>query len=235
MLSIKRIQKQNVSEQVYEQLKDNIFRQYWLPGTKIPSENVLADMFEVSRVSVRAAIQKLIALGILESRNGEGTFVKKFSASIYLNSLVPMLVLEPRDIVELLEFRRGLEMLSCELAAERATQEEIIFLGNIMDRMNKSCTEGNIDQYSVDDFDFHLCIAKMSKNSVIENVLMMLKDPIFKHLEEMNKRFGLELGINYHRNVYEAIKNGDAKAASHFIELSIKRSISKMKEVETNI
>ena len=125
MFQIKPIEKKNISEQVLEQITDNIVKQQWPAGAKLPSENDLAQMFKVSRVSVRTALHKLIALGILEVRNGEGTFVRRADAGVYLNSLIPTLVLEPHDILELLEFRRGIEMLSCELAAERATPEDI--------------------------------------------------------------------------------------------------------------
>ncbi len=224
-----RVQKNNVSDQIFEQLKDNIAHRVFAPGTKLPSENDLADSFGVSRISVRAAIQKLVAIGLVESRSGEGTFVKKPEASIYLNAIIPMLILEPKGIIELLEFRKGLEMQSCELAASRATAEEIDQLKKIVDQMNESFDQGNIEKYSVEDFDFHFCIAKMTKNSVIENVLLMLKEPIFTHLEEMNEQLGLELGNYGHKNIFEAIKNRDPKAASYFMERAIESSIEKMK------
>lgn len=232
---IKRVQKNNVSDQVYEQLKDNIVRRVFAPGSKLPSENDLANSFGVSRISVRAAIQKLSAIGLLESRSGEGTFVKKADASIYMNSFIPMLILEPKGIIELLEFRKGLEMQSCELAASRATAEEIAELNRIMEKMNQSFIKGDIEQYSVEDFNFHFCIAQMAKNSVIESVLLMLKEPIFKHLEEMNQQLGLALGNYGHKNIFEAIKNKDPKAASYFMERAVESSIEKMRLLEKNV
>ncbi len=132
-----RSSKNNVSDQIFEQLKDDIAHRVFAPGTKLPSENDLADSFGVGRISVRAAIQKLVAIGLAESRSGEGTFVKKTEASIYLNAIIPMLILEPKGIIELLEFRKGLEMQSCELAASRATAEEIDQLKKIIDH---ACT-----------------------------------------------------------------------------------------------
>jgi Transcriptional regulators len=231
MFNFERIQTVSVSEQVYDQLRDNIIEKIWLPGTKLPSENNLAKMFNVSRVSIRSAIQKLIALGMLETRTGEGTFVKKISPSIYLNPLVPMLILDPAEIVELLEFRKGLEMQSCELAAIRRTPEEVELLGSILQKMIQYCGEDNLEQFSVEDFNFHTCIARMSKNSVIEHVILMLKEPMFKHLEEMNKRFGLDSGLTYHQEIYEAIKREDPKAASFFIEAAIKQNMNSIEQL----
>jgi GntR family transcriptional repressor for pyruvate dehydrogenase complex len=230
MFDIKPIGKKNISEEVFEQIEDNIVKQVWPSGSKLPSENQLAEMFQVSRVSVRSAIHKLIALGILQSRNGEGTFVKQLNAGVYLNSLIPALVLAPYDIMHLLEFRRGLEMLSCELAAQRATDEDIKMLGQIVDNMKKSYAEKDIARYSIEDFNFHICISKISKNPVIENVLMILKDPVFSHLSEMNNAFDPNLTTELHYKIFEAIKDHDPKAASFYIEESIKKSMQKIKE-----
>ena len=103
----------------------------------------------------------------------------------------------------------------------------------ILERWKKSNSEKNCDQFAIDDFDFHLCIAKMSKNTLIEYVLTILKDPIIAHITEMNKRLGFELNMNHHINVFEAIKRGDDRAASFYMEEALKRSIAKMKELET--
>lgn len=230
MFQIKRIERKSVSEEVFEQLKDNIVRQLWPAGARLPSENELAGMFGVSRVSIRAALHKLIALGILEARNGEGTFVRQAISGAYMNSLIPMLILEPRDILELLEFRRGIERLSCELAAERATEEDIRRLEKVIEDMKKSCSENNVDRYTADDFNFHLCIARISKNSVIENVMMILKDHIFAHFAEMNNKLGPDLNIECHIEIFKAIKTHDPKSAGFYIEESLLRSMEKIRQ-----
>lgn len=231
MFNIKPIEKKSVSEEVFDQIKDNIVKQVWLPGDKLPSENQLAGMFRVSRVSIRTAIHKLVALGILEARNGEGTFVRQINTGVYLNSFTQMLVLEPHDILELLEFRKGIERLSCELAAERATESEIAELEKIIADMKKSCDDKDVSRYTMEDLNFHMLIAKMSKNSVIENVLTILRDHILAHFSEMNSRLGLELNLENHIKILEAVKNHDSKAAGSYIEDSINRSMKKIREV----
>ena len=70
------VERVNVTEQVIEYLKTNIQRGVWKPGEKIASENELTNILSVSRASVRHAIQQLIAVGVLESYQGKGTFVK---------------------------------------------------------------------------------------------------------------------------------------------------------------
>ena len=155
---IKRINKVNISEAVLQQIKDNIIMKVWPVGTRLPSENVLAELFGVSRVSVRTAQHKLMALNILEKRNGEGTFVKDVNVGSVFSNLVPMLVLEPRDILEILELRVGIETLSCSLAAKRATEEDIGKLEMIANQMKVNNERKDIEEYTRYDFNFHLLI-----------------------------------------------------------------------------
>nr|WP_094551660.1 galactonate dehydratase [Petroclostridium xylanilyticum] len=77
MGKIKSIQKKNVVDEVYAQMKELIVNGDWEPDSKIPSEHELAKSFNVSRNTVRSAIQKLSAIGVLITRQGQGTFVCK--------------------------------------------------------------------------------------------------------------------------------------------------------------
>src|SRR4030042_3325566 len=117
MNHIRKIIKGSVSDQVFLQLKENVVKDIWQPGEKIPSENQLVSFFGVSRASIRMAIQRMITLGLLESRVGNGTYVKAFTPGVYINELVP-LVLKPEDQLEIMEFRRALEAEALRLAGE---------------------------------------------------------------------------------------------------------------------
>ena len=81
---VNKIKRQSVASQVYEQLKHNIVSGIWTAGEKIPSENQLVKMLGVSRISVREALKQLVSLGLLEARQGEGTFVKQLEADSYI-------------------------------------------------------------------------------------------------------------------------------------------------------
>ena len=69
-MNLKAVKKVNIGDQVYNQMKDQIMSGVWVPGEKIPSENQLMEVFGVSRGTVRQAIQKLSAVGLLETRRG---------------------------------------------------------------------------------------------------------------------------------------------------------------------
>ena len=74
---MKKIERVNLTDQIYEQIVSNIMQGTWAVGDKLPSESELADSMGVSRVSVRAAIQKACAIGLIETKVGRGVFCKE--------------------------------------------------------------------------------------------------------------------------------------------------------------
>ena len=102
------ISRRNISRQVYDQMLDNILNGVWPPGTKLPSENELTQMFGVSRVPIREALKKLSTMGITQTRQGEGSFVQMMTPGMFMNSLLPMLVWNRKSMMDILEYRRFL-------------------------------------------------------------------------------------------------------------------------------
>ncbi len=180
MADIKRINKGSVTEQVFVQLRENVVNGNWKPGDKIPSENQLVSLFGVSRMSIRVAIQKMITLGLLEARVGEGTFVKRFTPNVYINELVPI-ALKPKNQLEILEFRKALETEAIKLAIKRGTDDEIRELEEIFQRMLTAIEDNHFDQFFKEDFQFHFQIVKMSRNSIFIDVVEALADVLFTH------------------------------------------------------
>lgn len=228
-MSIKPIEKSNVSDQVFEQMKQAIINNVWLPGTKIPSENDLASMFSVSRISVRSAIQKLASLGLLETKRGEGTYIKESANGAYLNPLIPMLYLEKPDIMHILEFRKIIEVESARLAAVRADEDDIAVLQLLLDRMKKS--KDDLKTYSKDDLNFHFEIAKITKNPIIEKVNDILKDVLASVLEDIVAALGYSGGLYYHEKLLEAIKAHEADKAGQIMKEHIENTIISMADV----
>ena len=81
---IKTINRQSASDQVYRQMKHLIDTRAWPPGYKIPSENELAKQFGVSRMTIRAATQRLKAFGLLSIRSGSGSYVAAQTLDSYM-------------------------------------------------------------------------------------------------------------------------------------------------------
>lgn len=107
-MEIRPIERTNVGEQVFDQLKQLLIEGTWTPGQRLPSENELANMLHVSRVTVRQALQKLSALDLIETRLGEGSFVKKIDVGSNMNALIPVMYMGEQSLQQVLNSDRSL-------------------------------------------------------------------------------------------------------------------------------
>ena len=215
MIELKKISRDSVAEQVFRQLKDNVVNGVWQPGDKIPSENQLVSLFGVSRASIRMAIQRMITLGLMESRVGDGTYVKEFDPSVYINELFSI-TLKPNTQIEIIEFRKALESEALRLAVQRATDEDIQELERIHIRSRKAFKELDLETYFKEDMKFHSHIFKMSKNSIFSTTVQALGDVLFPHFYSIAKDFFSSHAVpsdeaDMHTVILEAIKNRDEK------------------------
>lgn len=231
-MALKQISKNNISDQVLEQIKSNILSGEWKPGERIPSENELKDTFGVSRNSVRAAIQKLIALGLLTSKHGEGTFVNDLSPGMYMNALIPMLILDKDGLLEILEFRRIIEVESVKLAAKRATPKDIEELEAIIDEMDQMTGSNyNPKRFATMDSYFHEVLVRCAGNSVLIKVNSIIKELLISNQIEIQKLIGPALAFKYHPLILQAVKNRDPLTASKIMEEHIEVTIENVKNL----
>ena len=221
------VNKTNVRTQVFEQLRDQIIKGAWPPGTKIPSENELTRQLGVSRISIREALQKLVALEILETRQGEGTYVRSMSASIYMSSHYPVLILNRHDLMEILEYRKIMEVGAVEMAVERATEEDLKTLEEIIHKMEEDSDDEK--QFAVDDLEFHLTIAKATKNQVIIRVNNIIRDILNVSRKDIVHNLGMHDGLYYHRKILDALKKRDRQKAMALMEEHVLKTITRIK------
>ena len=127
-MGIKPIKKVRVGEQVFRQMKGLLISGEWRPGDKLPSETELAEQFGISRITVRQALQRLSALNLIETRLGEGSFVKTVEIDQPLDNLISIAYLGTKTQSQVLEFRTILEVASAGLAAIRAGDEDLLLL-----------------------------------------------------------------------------------------------------------
>ena len=210
-----------VSEAIFEQLKERIVSGEWKPGEQIPSENKLCQLCGASRVSVRAAIQKLSSLGLVESRRGGGTFVCSLSGEQHLNSVIPYFALSHPDRISMFEFRRIIETEGAALAAQRADAEQIAAMHEATKKMAEATTTEEITQY---DLEFHDLIMQGSRNSILVKVFEVLRDTYFSLLHENVERMG-STGAAYHQMITVAIESRDADLAKVLMEKHLNNTI----------
>lgn len=210
-----------VSDAIFEDLKERIIAGEWKPGEQIPSENKLCQLTGASRVSVRAAIQKLSSLGLLESRRGGGTFVCELSGEQHLNSVIPYFALSTPDQISMFEFRRIIEVEGAALAAQRADAEQIAAMHEATQKMAEATTTEEITQY---DLQFHYLIMQGSRNSILVKVFEILQDTYFALLHENVTRLG-STGASYHKMITVAIESRDAELARLLMEKHLNNTI----------
>lgn len=119
------VQRTKLSDQVADQLRSMITGKQYRPGEKLPVEAELAAQFGVSRITVREAMHKLDIMGIVDVRQGAGTFVREITPNAYIKTLLPMLSMDNNSLKDIFEIRQIIECKSAELAALNATPEDL--------------------------------------------------------------------------------------------------------------
>src|SRR5213078_2648758 len=147
------------SEEVVKHLREMIHRGELRPGDRLPPERDLAKLLGVSRPTLRAGIRSLAAVGVLQSRQGAGTFVVQTGGSPALDSspLRLMASLHGFTSGEMFEARQSLEMAIAGLAAERATSDHLASLSEEIAGMYASLDDP--EQFLVHDMRFHQAVA----------------------------------------------------------------------------
>ncbi|GAB4221614.1 MAG: FadR/GntR family transcriptional regulator [Spirochaetales bacterium] len=227
---LKPVRKERVSRQVFDQLKEQIIKGQWPAGTKLPSENELARQMGVSRVSIRTALQMLSALGLLETRHGEGTYVRELAGDLYFNALFPLLALSKTNIFDVLEYRRVLDPGVVVLATERASEEDLEELERIYHRMEE-CKD-DFKAFAHADLEFHLAIAKATRNPIFIKVNTIIQDILNASMEGIVRALGIRDGLHYHREILQALRTRDAMKAERLMREHVERTIHRLKEGE---
>lgn len=164
--------KKYTTDRVYEDLFHMLMSGDYAPGDKIPSENELKQHFNVSRNTIRAALSRMGTLGITETRQGDGTYLRGVGTEMYLNNFVPSILSNTADLISLFSFRRGVEISSARLAAVNATDDELEKLQAYFDYLHDKDISN--EEYATMTSDFHHKIAVISKNPLLADILQMI-------------------------------------------------------------
>ena len=216
----------SASEQVFEALQSQISSGVWKVGDRLPSEGELAERYGVNRLTVRVALQKLNALGVVETRTGSGTYVIEFDFEGYLH-MASRFYGQSGMMKNVTEFRNHMEIECARLACERATDDELAELERLAleHRRVWMATEGvehDVWCRRVADADlaFHEQVVRMSHNPLYGYSFAVARGPIYEYMlfcvskwvPEMGKNFRLDRHRDIHYSIYESIKRHDFAA-----------------------
>ncbi|MGN1166928.1 MAG: FadR/GntR family transcriptional regulator [Lachnospiraceae bacterium] len=211
---IKQIQKSNLCDQLIPILINLIQKGEWESGQKLAGEIELANSFNVSRNIMREALKILETFGILEAKNGVGTFVSENAIENIQNMNFFYSLKNNDSIITILELRLMLEPEAAYFAALRISDEDIINLKKRSDKLLKKYS----DNYNYqDDFDLHLAIAGLSGNMLCKNLcsslLFQLKNSLYSEFNKYSSQKTREENLRTHNAIVEAIINHDAELA----------------------
>lgn len=205
---IKRI---SISEQISQQIKEQIISGELKPGDKLPSEHELCRMYQVSRTSVRQALANLSSLDLIETRFGDGSHVKEPGSSVVMTPLISHTYLSEKSILELIELRQIMEPNVAYLACEKASKEDVERLKQIYRQMMEK--QDDLKAFGRLDCDFHSEIALISQNSYLLKIYEIIADVLLNAFADIVSKRGNEAGLKYHKQIVEAFATGDAARA----------------------
>jgi GntR family transcriptional repressor for pyruvate dehydrogenase complex len=209
-----KIDRTSIKDLALEQIKRYITSGLVKPGERLPSERVLAERLGVGRNSVREALKVLEAIGFVESRIGEGTFITAQPGTGLGRTIGIGLSMWGGTIIELIEARRAIEVEGAGIAAERATAEDIQMLQAALVRM-ESATE-QFDEYLAADMQFHRLIAQTTHNAlvvhIVDRLITLLQEVLHEgHADQL--RTSAEISGTHHE-VFDAIVKHDPASAA---------------------
>lgn len=211
------INKNAVSDQIVAYIEESIIKGELKSGDKLPSERVFAETLGVSRIPLREALRSLSQLGLVETKHGQGTFIRDANNSFLTRKLATYMYSSETSVFEILQFRQILESECARIAAVTATGEEVEEIKYYMDRAEEAETsirKGNYEEFSLMDIKFHTAIVKASHNqlflSLFNAIHKMLKVQQIWSLSESDEIFDY---IAYHRAICAAIENKNPEEA----------------------
>ncbi len=214
-ITLKPIKPKRIADQVFDQLRELIFRGEFKPGKQIMPERELAQALNVSRTSVRDAISKLVVLGLLEQRQGQGTFVRT-TTDTAKHPLAIAMETEGATLEDLLEVRMGLECNAAALAAKRAVENDLHFMHKSIEEMKTEVQSGRLGTQA--DVSFHIAVAYAAHNPLQVYVMRNFYDFLFVGIKEnlvrlYEKPANIEMIIAQHTEIYHTIRDHNPQKA----------------------
>lgn len=216
-MEIKPIQRVNAVDQIFNQLRDQLIDGRWTAGERLPSENELAEMFNVSRITIRQALQKLKALGLIETHSGAGSYVKNVDISDTFNELKPILYIGNVTTDNILEFRRMIDTECIRIATVRAKESDLRRLDKIYEKMKEAQQAGDVKRFSKYDMKFHQEVVKMTSNPLMVKTYAILSDVLNVALQDIIDKMRFERAVEYHAKMLDAMHRRDPEEAAKYM------------------
>lgn len=208
---IRPISKKKYYETISEQIEQAILSGEWKEGSRVPTEDELASIFQVGRGSIREAITNLQMSGVLVSSPGIGTYVSDNAVACINNNRLADMLNDPDCYKEKVLARRILEPLLASYAAENATKADI---AKMQDAIDKEWTCNGLENWAQNAHLFHVALGECCNSKILVNLFKSVEESTrkkkagdIKDIDSIAKR------IKKHQATLDAIKNKDSATA----------------------
>lgn len=182
-------------------------------GDKLPPEPELMKLLAVGRSTVREAVKVLTHAGLLEVRQGDGTYIRSSSSGLAAVSQT----LTPKNDAQILEARRILEIEVTGLAALRRTEADLEIIRSLLNQRNDALEKGHYAEYVEADISFHIAVAQAGKNEVLLEMYKVVAESLKEMLSQLildTRQY--EDNTLYHEAIYTAIEAGNSDEARKY-------------------
>lgn len=213
-----RIDHSRTADEVVSQVEALILEGVLRVGDRLPGERELSRQFEVSRPILRDALKVLEARGLVVTRPGGGTHVADVIGQVFSAPLMELISHHPKAAEDYLEYRREIEATTAELAARRATDDDLALLDGILSRMESAHERGDFESEAEVDVDFHSTIGECAHNIVLMHTLRscyrLLADGVFLNRARLYGLPGVRAALlDQHRAIHDAVRTRRPDAA----------------------
>ena len=234
-MAFKNIKHESVVDEIIEVFKQKLISGDLKPGQKLPSESELVEQLGVGRSALREAIKMLSALGVVDVRRGDGTYIVEEVSSESLNELVFQIILEAGINLELLGLRKLLQIGYCRLCAEKASAGDIKIIEKAANNFENLVyrDDRNIEQLTQADLNFHYSIIDATKNLLVIRICRAVEEMFFGSIRNtVSNIVRQQEGSEGHRKILTAIKERNPESIRKAVISSLER-LSKDLEAST--
>jgi len=220
-MQYKQIKPRKIYEEVAEAILDMIKKGDIKPGEKLDSVQQLAENFQVGRAAIREALSALRAMGLVEMKQGEGTFVKEFDPMTFTLPLSTAALMSMKDLEHLLEVRKILEVGAAFAAANKRTEQDINAMQFALNEMKSNLENEELGEKA--DWLFHIAVAAASQNPILISLMNNVSGMMVEAMRETRKiwlysqQTTAERLYKEHEEIFYAIKEKDPNKAQNLM------------------
>jgi GntR family transcriptional repressor for pyruvate dehydrogenase complex len=228
-----RLSKISTADAVVNYIKERIEGGVFKPGEKLPSERLLQKELAVSRFTLREALARLSALGIIKTVHGKGTIVaREMNSSTLADAFIPLFANQSiKDIIDFFEARLLIEGEAAVLSARRRSDEDLTRFEAILADSRQAINDPN--RYAELEFLFHMQIAQSSGNVFLQNMMGCVNEYTRRYIQVVaHAEINRNASMVAHEEIYEYIKNRDTDKAGIVTRKHLSRMLAIMEKLE---